>query len=76
MSERGSSEPAWRIVRLRFERKTGIWRAIGVRNGRLVTILLPPSVSGESSERWVERIDEAFEQASSGVVANADSKRF
>ena len=74
MTERGSSEPAWRIVRLRFERKTGVWRAIGVRNGRIATILLPPSVRGESSERWVERIDQAFERATLAVDTSADSK--
>ncbi len=71
MSERGCSEPAWRIVRLRFERKTGVWRAIGVRNGRIASILLPPSLRGESSERWVARIDQAFE----AVTSAADARR-
>jgi hypothetical protein len=59
-----------------LERKTGVWRAVGVRDGRTAIILLPPSVRGESSERWLERIDQAFEQASSVVDPSADSKRF
>jgi hypothetical protein len=62
LSERGSSELAWRIIRLRFERKSGAWQAVGLCNGRVATIFLPPTFEGESADRWLERIDQAFER--------------
>jgi hypothetical protein len=54
-------------VRLRLDRNSGVWRAIGICDGRVATIVLPPSVKGESADRWVERIDQAFEQAASAT---------
>jgi hypothetical protein len=74
MSE-GSRQLVWRIVRLRFEHKLGIWRALGVRGDRTATILLPLRAPGESEDRWMDRIERAFERAaplSSGI----DPKRF
>jgi hypothetical protein len=62
MSER---ELTWRIMRLRFDERDGVWHAVGVRNGRIARILLPPSVKGEAEDRWLERIDQAFEEAAS-----------
>jgi hypothetical protein len=67
MSERVSNETAWRIIRLRLEKKSGLWRATGLCDGRLATILLPANLNGESTDQWLERIYQAFQRATAGA---------
>jgi hypothetical protein len=69
MSERGFTEPAWRIIRLRFQREEAVWHAVGAAGARMATIVLPGNVKGESAGQWLARIDHAFEQAWSEVAS-------